>query len=164
MDESTDRREILAFGDYELLPESGTLRRAGERVHLQQQPARVLELLARHAGRTVSREQIREAVWGAGTFVDSEQGINYCIRQIRVALDDSAEEPRFVETFPGMGTGSSRRWCGGPSPTAVPGPIRDRLRQDPAAASTAAEPSPRRDRPASGLRKLAPLAAPSWLP
>jgi len=98
-----ERSEVLSFGDFELRPESGELRHRGEPVHLQQQPALVLELLVRRAGGTVSREEIREQVWGRETFVDSEQGINYCVRQIRVALGDSAAEPRFVETIPRRG-------------------------------------------------------------
>lgn len=91
------------FGEFELLPASAELFRGGERVTLQHQPAELLALLAREAGRAVSREEIREAIWGAETFVDADQGINYCIRQIRQALDDDAAEPRFVETVPRVG-------------------------------------------------------------
>lgn len=91
------------FDEYELLPASGELFRGGERVPLQHQPAELLALLAGEAGRTVFREEIREAIWGAETFVDADQGINYCIRQIRQALDDDASEPRFVETVPRVG-------------------------------------------------------------
>ncbi|HSL84128.1 MAG TPA: winged helix-turn-helix domain-containing protein [Thermoanaerobaculia bacterium] len=91
------------FGEFELLPASGELFRGGERVPLQHQPAELLALLAREAGRAVSREEIREEIWGAETFVDADQGINYCIRQIRQALEDDAAEPRFVETVPRVG-------------------------------------------------------------
>ena len=63
----------------------------------------MLALLAGRAGATISRQEIRDAIWGEETFVDSEQGINYCVRQIRIALDDHAESPRFVETVPKMG-------------------------------------------------------------
>lgn len=91
------------FGEFQLLPASGELSRGGERVPLQHQPAELLALLAREAGRAVSREEIREEIWGAETFVDADQGINYCIRQIRQALDDDAAEPRFVETVPRVG-------------------------------------------------------------
>lgn len=91
------------FGEFELLPASAELFRGGERVTLQHQPAELLTLLVREAGRAVSREELREAIWGAETFVDADQGINYCIRQIRQALDDDAAEPRFVETVPRVG-------------------------------------------------------------
>lgn len=93
----------LVFGDCELHTDSGELFRSGERVALQYQPAELLELLARRAGEVVSREEIRERIWGTETYVDAEQGINYCIRQIRQALDDEATDPRYVETVPRRG-------------------------------------------------------------
>jgi Tol biopolymer transport system component/DNA-binding winged helix-turn-helix (wHTH) protein len=78
---------------------TGELRREGVRVQLQPQPAKVLALLIRHAGQVVSREEIVREVWGADTFVDFGQGLNYAIRQIRSALQDDAEAPRFIETL-----------------------------------------------------------------
>jgi DNA-binding winged helix-turn-helix (wHTH) protein/Tfp pilus assembly protein PilF len=95
--------EALRFGEFELRLDSLELRRRGEPIPLQQQPARLLALLAERAGATVPRQEIRDAIWGEETFVDSEQGINYCVRQIRIALDDHAESPRFVETVPKVG-------------------------------------------------------------
>lgn len=92
----------LRFGPYELDETTGELRRRGVRVWLQPQPAKLLALLARNAGRLVSREEIRKHLWG-GTLVDYDQGIHYAIRQIRRALRDQAEAPRFVETVPGRG-------------------------------------------------------------
>lgn len=93
----------LAFGDFELYTDSGELFRGGERIPIQHQPAQLLELLARRAGEVVTREEIRERIWGAETYVDSEQGINYCVRQIRQALADEAATPRFVATVPRRG-------------------------------------------------------------
>lgn len=77
---------------------AGELWRGAERVKLQRQPATVLALLLRRPGEIVSREEIREALWGAETHVDFDQGINWCIRQLRKVLEDSALEPRFIET------------------------------------------------------------------
>lgn len=94
---------VLAFGEYELHTDSGELFRAGERVPLQHQPAQLLEVLARRAGDLISREEIRREIWGTETYVDSEQGINYCISQVRQALDDDAAAPRFIETVPRRG-------------------------------------------------------------
>ena len=51
----------------------------------------------------VTREEIREHVWRGDTFVDFEQGLNFCIRQIREALGDTAESPQFIETLPRRG-------------------------------------------------------------
>jgi TolB-like protein/DNA-binding winged helix-turn-helix (wHTH) protein/Tfp pilus assembly protein PilF len=93
----------LRFGVFELDLPALELRKAGLQVRLQQQPARVLALLARRAGDLVTREEIQKEVWGSETFVDFEQGLNFCIRQIRSALGDNADSPRFVETLPRRG-------------------------------------------------------------
>jgi DNA-binding winged helix-turn-helix (wHTH) protein len=95
--------ERLRFGDFELRPDSGELLRSGTPVKIQPQPAKVLELLARRSGEVVSREDFRRHLWGEETFVDFEHGLNFSIRQIRRALGDSAETPRFVETVPRHG-------------------------------------------------------------
>lgn len=94
---------VLCFGDIELHLDSGELFRAGERVKLQPQPAKVLEVLASRSGEVVSREEIRKLVWGEETFVDLDASLNFCIKQIRQALGDSALAPRFVETIPRRG-------------------------------------------------------------
>ena len=74
----------VRFGLFEFDPESGALTREGSPVRLQPQPARVLAMLARHAGDVVSREALRQEIWSDGTFVDFERGLNFCIAQIRV--------------------------------------------------------------------------------
>jgi len=94
---------LLRFGAFELDKRTLELRKAGTPVKLQQQPAKVLALLASRAGELVTREEIRHEVWSADTFVDFDQGLNYCVRQIRGALGDQAETPRFVETLPRRG-------------------------------------------------------------
>ncbi len=93
----------LVFGDFELRLDSGELLRSGVGVKLQPRPARVLAVLALNAGTAVSREEIRNAVWGEGSHVDFDLSLNYCIRQIRRALDDPVEQPRFVATLPRVG-------------------------------------------------------------
>ncbi len=92
----------LRFGAFELDLQSGELRRSGVLVHLQQQPARVLILIAGRSGELVTREEIQKEVWGA-TFVDFEQGLNFCVKQIRAALGDQAATPRYLETLPRRG-------------------------------------------------------------
>ena len=94
--------QILKFDVFELDTAAGELRRQGDRVKLPPQPFRVLELLARHSGEVVTRADIRERIW-CDSFVDFEQGLNFCIRQIREALGDTAEAPRFIETLPRRG-------------------------------------------------------------
>lgn len=88
----------LRFAAFELDLASGELRKGGTPVPLQPQPLRVLVLLASRAGELVSRDEIQKQVWANQTFVDFNQGLNYCIRQIRAALGDDADTPRFVAT------------------------------------------------------------------
>jgi DNA-binding winged helix-turn-helix (wHTH) protein len=75
----------VRFEAFELDLARGELRRAGHLVHVQPQPLKVLALLAGRAGQLVTREEIRQGIWHADTFVDFEQGLNYCIRQLRSA-------------------------------------------------------------------------------
>jgi eukaryotic-like serine/threonine-protein kinase len=100
---------FLRFGVFEMDIRAGELRRNGSLVRLQPQPFKVLALLAGRPGEVVTREEIQAEVWPAGTFVDFEQSLNFCIRQIRSALGDSAVHPRYVETLPRRGY----RWVGG---------------------------------------------------
>ncbi len=93
---------VLRFDEFELDSAAGELRRQCDRVKLPPQPFRVLELLVRHGGEVVTRATIRERIW-CDSFVDFEQGLNFCIRQIREALGDNADAPRFVETLPRRG-------------------------------------------------------------
>jgi serine/threonine-protein kinase len=93
----------IRFGQFELNRETYELRNGGASAKIQQQPARVLALLVNNAGTLITRDQIREAIWGSETYVDFEQSLNFCIRQIRMALGDSADNPVFVETLPRLG-------------------------------------------------------------
>lgn len=93
----------IRFGRFELDLEQEELRRNGRPVKLQDQPLKVLRLLALRPGKIVRREEIRQALWEPGTWVDFEQGINHCIRQLRSVLGDDAESPRYIETLPRKG-------------------------------------------------------------
>ncbi|HEY2324385.1 MAG TPA: winged helix-turn-helix domain-containing protein [Thermoanaerobaculia bacterium] len=93
----------IRFDEFQLDRETLELRRGNTPVKLQQQPARVLAMLTERAGDLVTREQLRQAIWGDETFVDFDRGLNYCISQIRTALGDTAEAPRYIETLRGRG-------------------------------------------------------------
>lgn len=93
----------MRFADFEIDERSGELRRAGERVRLQDLPFRLLAVLVRRAGDVVTRDELRGELWGSETFVDAEAGLNTAIAKIRDALGDSADAPRFVETLPKRG-------------------------------------------------------------
>ena len=94
---------MLRFGPFELDADSAELLRHGERIPLPPQPFKVLALLVQKDGAVVTRAEIRDQVWGAGTHVEFDQGLNFAIRQIREALEDDAASPRFIETLPRRG-------------------------------------------------------------
>ncbi|MCC6368910.1 MAG: PD40 domain-containing protein [Bryobacterales bacterium] len=93
----------LAFGPFEVHASTGELLKGGIRIRLPAQPFSILLLLLRTPGELVTREQLREQIWGEGTFVDFEHGLNAAMNKLRRALGDSAEEPRYIETIPGRG-------------------------------------------------------------
>lgn len=95
--------ERVRFGTYDFLPSTGELRRDGRVIKLQAQPARVLAALVERSGQVVGRETLQREIWGESTHVDFERGLNFCIAQVRSALGDSADHPRFVETVPRQG-------------------------------------------------------------
>lgn len=91
------------FGPFVFDPDRLELARDGAPVRLQPQPAQVLATLLARAGRPVSRDELRQAVWKDDTFVDFDRGLNFCIAQIRAALEDDAAAPQFVRTLPKRG-------------------------------------------------------------
>jgi TolB-like protein/DNA-binding winged helix-turn-helix (wHTH) protein/Tfp pilus assembly protein PilF len=101
METSASKR--LCFGLFELDLNSRELLKGGQPVKLPPQAFRVLELLATRPGQLVSREEIQKQVWNGETFVDFEHSINKAIRQIRYALRDDADAPKFIETLPRRG-------------------------------------------------------------
>jgi DNA-binding winged helix-turn-helix (wHTH) protein/TolB-like protein len=91
------------FGIFEFDAATRELWREGVAVRLQAQPAQALALLVANAGEVVTREALRRDLWGEETHVDFDRGLNFCIGQIRIALGDSAESPRFIRTLPKRG-------------------------------------------------------------
>src|SRR6185312_10701151 len=89
---------LLQFGIFELDLKAGELRRNGSKVRLQEQPFQVLTVLLEQPGEMVSREQLRNKLWSADTFVDFDHSLNAAIKRLRDALGESAERPIFVET------------------------------------------------------------------
>lgn len=91
------------FGLFEFDAARLELRRAGALVRLQAQPAQALALLVARAGEVVSREELQKVIWGEQTFVDFEGGLNFCISQLRSALQDVSAQPVFIRTVPKSG-------------------------------------------------------------
>src|SRR5437879_3497946 len=97
------RARRVCFGAFEADLRSGELRKHGRRIKIQDQPLQVLALLLEHLGDLVTREELRQKLWPADTFIDFDVGLNSAIKRLRDALGDSAESPRFVETLPRRG-------------------------------------------------------------
>lgn len=91
------------FGLYEVNLGNGVLTRHGSRVKLQDQPFRILSLLLQRPGEVVTREQLRQALWEEGTHVNFDGSLNAALKKLRAALQDDAENPRFIETVPRQG-------------------------------------------------------------
>lgn len=94
---------VFQFGVFELDDETLELRREGRLIHLRHQPARVLRMLLERAGRLVSRNEITNELWPSDVDVDVEQGLNHCVKEVRAALGDRPESPRYLQTLPRRG-------------------------------------------------------------
>jgi DNA-binding winged helix-turn-helix (wHTH) protein/Tol biopolymer transport system component len=103
LDSNSSPVDLLRFGAFELDLAAGELRKNSRRVLLQPQPFRILTLLVSRSGLLVTREQVKHELWDGSVSVDFEQGMNFCIRRIRLALGDDADSPRYIETIRGRG-------------------------------------------------------------
>jgi DNA-binding winged helix-turn-helix (wHTH) protein/Tol biopolymer transport system component len=124
----------VQFGRFELDLDAGRLTQDGHTLRIQPQPLRVLCVLVEHAGDVVTRETLRAALWDQSTFVEFDQGLNYCIRQIRVVLRDDASKPIYIETIKRTGyrfaapvaeapSTSSPGRISTPEPAVIPAPV-----------------------------------------
>jgi cholera toxin transcriptional activator len=96
---SSGQARLVRFGVFEVDLDAGELRKNGARIRLQEQPFQVLAALLERAGLVVTREELRQKIWPADTFVDFDHSLNTAVNKIREALGDSASSPRFVETL-----------------------------------------------------------------
>src|SRR5712671_936097 len=101
--EPTVRTRRIRFGAFDVDLRLGQLHKHGIRLKLQDQPFQVLALLLERPGDLVTREEFRQKLWPADTFVDFDTGLNSAIKKLRDVLGDSAGEPRYIETLPRRG-------------------------------------------------------------
>src|ERR1017187_1235177 len=94
---------IVRFGDFEFDLRTGELRTERHHIILQEKPFQILTALLERPGEMIGREELIKRVWPVGTFVDFDLGLNKAVNRLREALGDSAEQPRFIETFPKRG-------------------------------------------------------------
>src|ERR1700751_645931 len=90
---------IFRFGVYEADARTRELRKSGLRLRLQDQPFQALLMLLERRGEVVTREELRQQLWPADIFVDFDHGLNTVMNKLRETLNDSAANPRFIETL-----------------------------------------------------------------
>src|SRR5687767_1636833 len=90
---------VKRFGTFEVDLRARELRKGGIRIRLQDQPFEILAVMLERPGDVVTREELRQRLWPAGTFVDFEHSLNAAVKRLRAALGDDADNPRFVETL-----------------------------------------------------------------
>src|SRR5258708_14613336 len=100
---SAPKTKIVRFGLFEADLEQRLLSKEGIRVKLQDQPFQILVLLLERPYEVVTREEIQQKLWPADTYVAFDDGLNTAIKKLRLALADSADNPRFIETVPRRG-------------------------------------------------------------
>src|SRR5713226_8256280 len=93
----------LRFGVFDVDLRAAELRKHGIRVRLEEQPFHILALLLERPGELVTREELRQKLWSADTFVDFDRSLNTAINKLRETLGDSSSVPRFIETLPRRG-------------------------------------------------------------
>jgi TolB-like protein/DNA-binding winged helix-turn-helix (wHTH) protein/Flp pilus assembly protein TadD len=94
---------VFRFGPYEVKTNAREIYKHGTRLKLRGQPYQILETLLERPGQVITRDEIRQKLWPADTFVDFEHGLNTSIKKLRQTLCDSATEPRYIETLPRVG-------------------------------------------------------------
>ncbi len=129
----------LRFDSFEVDLRSGEMWKHGTRLRLQDQPFQVLRLLLERRGEIVTREELRQRLWLADTFVDFDDGLNTAVKKIRDLLGDSAERPRYIETIPRRGYRFTAVVESGQGATfpAQPAAVGQRILQHAAAATAA---------------------------
>ncbi|MEY2537039.1 MAG: hypothetical protein QOG67_779, partial [Verrucomicrobiota bacterium] len=93
----------VQFGAFEVKLDTGELRKSGIRINLQGKPFQILQALLERPGEVVTREELQNRLWPGDSMVDFESGLNTAANRLRLALGDSAENPRFIETVARIG-------------------------------------------------------------
>src|SRR5229473_3454543 len=103
MNQSTLPVNSVRFGVFEFDFRSRELRKHGIRIKLQEQPCQILAFLLERRGEMVTRDELQRHLWPSDTFVDFDHSLNTAVMRLREALNDSSENPRFIETLPRRG-------------------------------------------------------------
>ena len=93
----------MRFGPFTVDLSSRELHGSGGKIHLQGLPFQILTILVDQPGEWVTRDELRQRLWPADTFVDFDHSINTAVGKLRRALGDDSDEPRYIETLPRHG-------------------------------------------------------------
>ena len=155
--EAVPQTRKTRFGPYEVDLRSGEVHKHGIRLKLQDQPFQVLAILLEHSGEVVTRDELRQKLWPADTFVDFDTGLNSAIKKLRDVLSDSADAPRYIETLPRRGYRFIAHVENGDLPAPVP--IEKRLATVPPVGPRTEPPKKRRFIVAVGIAAFLVVAA-----
>src|SRR3979490_1222147 len=103
MGSPAESESSVRFGEFKLDLRTRELRSNGNRSYLQEQPFPILAALLDRPGQLVTRDELMKQLWPSDTFVDFDRSLNKAVNRLREALDDSAENPIFIETIPRRG-------------------------------------------------------------
>lgn len=103
MERLTQRPAQYRFCNYQFDPSTGELKNEHVQTMLQQQPTEILVALLERPGELVTRTELVRRLWPSGTYVDFDRSLNKAVNKLREALEDSAENPKFIETLPRRG-------------------------------------------------------------
>lgn len=156
--EREPRVSVLRFGVFEFDASVPELRRNARRVHLQDMPLRVLEILLERPNELVPRETFFVRLWPQDESGILDDNLNTAVRKLRLALDDSAHHPRFLETVPKRGYRFVAHVEAVPAPIAEPPPLPSPL-SSPSLAGVPPAPRPSRRAAVSLIVALIAIAA-----
>lgn len=150
---------LVRFGLYEVDFGARELRKDGAKIKLQDRPFEILSIFLERPGEVITREEFRERLWPADTFVDFDHSLNASINKLRQALNDDADNPRFIAT-----TGRKGYRFISPVGNATPTPVVERTEapSQPTQVSAPADRSEVAPRPETVVK--APVAASSASP
>ena len=103
MEEFPASLRAIRFGVFQVDLQQQQLLKKGIRLKLQSQPFSILLTLLSQPGKVVTKEELRRKLWPDDVFIDFDHSLGTAINKLREVLDDSADNPRFVETLPRRG-------------------------------------------------------------
>lgn len=103
MPPSSNSANVVRFDAFAVDLRAAELYKAGRKIKLQVQPLHILAMLLEHPGEVLTREELRQRLWPADTFVDFDHSLNTAVKKLRQALGDDRKKPRFIETLPKRG-------------------------------------------------------------